>query len=106
MSCHRLPERSFFYQGRQLPVCARCTGLAVGYMAYPLLLLRVVSIGYVPAVVLLLPCALDGITQLLNWRVSNNSLRFITGVLCGIGQAGLLVNIGRTLAHWVLGVGM
>lgn len=106
IGCHRLPERSFFYRGRQLPVCARCTGLALGYLAYPALLLRAFSVSYLVALLLLLPCALDGITQLLNWRRSNNSLRFITGVLCGIGQAGLLVNIGRTLAHWVLGVGM
>ena len=106
MSCHRLPERSFFYRGRQLPVCARCTGLAVGYLAYPFFLLRVVSVGFLVAILLLIPCALDGITQHLNWRVSNNTLRMTTGVLCGIGQAGLLVNIGRTLAHWVLGVGM
>ena len=25
--CHQMPERSFFIDGRQLPVCARCTGL-------------------------------------------------------------------------------
>ena len=25
--CHQLPDRSFFIEGRQLPVCARCTGL-------------------------------------------------------------------------------
>ena len=27
--CHQLPERSFFIDGRQLPVCARCLGLYV-----------------------------------------------------------------------------
>jgi uncharacterized membrane protein len=25
--CHQLPDRSFFLDGQQLPVCARCTGL-------------------------------------------------------------------------------
>jgi uncharacterized membrane protein len=28
--CHRLPERSFFLAGRQLPLCARCTGTFLG----------------------------------------------------------------------------
>ena len=27
--CHQRPERSFFIDGQQLPVCARCTGLYV-----------------------------------------------------------------------------
>ena len=28
--CHRIPERSFFMGGRQLPLCARCTGTFLG----------------------------------------------------------------------------
>lgn len=31
--CHQLPDRSFFLAGRQLPVCARCTGLYLGVAA-------------------------------------------------------------------------
>jgi len=37
--CHQLPERSFFLDGHQLPVCARCTGLylsaGAGLLAWP-----------------------------------------------------------------------
>ena len=28
--CHQLPDRSFHFQGAQLPVCARCLGLYCG----------------------------------------------------------------------------
>jgi uncharacterized membrane protein len=28
--CHQIPERSFYLQGFQLPVCARCLGLYAG----------------------------------------------------------------------------
>ena len=28
--CHQRPERSFFFHGHQLAVCARCTGLYFG----------------------------------------------------------------------------
>jgi uncharacterized membrane protein len=31
--CHQRPERSFFLDGHQLPVCARCTGLYVSATA-------------------------------------------------------------------------
>ena len=36
--CHQLPDRSFFWDGHQFPVCARCTGLylsgAVGLIGW------------------------------------------------------------------------
>ena len=39
--CHQAPERSFFIAGHQFAVCARCTGLYVGFavavITYPLL---------------------------------------------------------------------
>ncbi|HWI19970.1 MAG TPA: DUF2085 domain-containing protein [Vicinamibacterales bacterium] len=31
--CHQKPERSFFIDAHQLPVCARCTGLYLGAAA-------------------------------------------------------------------------
>jgi uncharacterized membrane protein len=31
--CHQKPERSFFWEGQQFPVCARCTGLYISAAA-------------------------------------------------------------------------
>ncbi len=37
------------------------------------------------AIILCIPLVLDGGSQYLNWRISNQVLRLITGILCGIG---------------------
>lgn len=87
--CHRMPERSFFVKGYQLPVCARCTGFYISlilyfiytfyfYVDYNIILL-------IFAILLLIPTAIDGLTQLFEYRESNNVLRLITGLMGGIG---------------------
>ena len=30
--CHQLPQRSFFFDGYQSPLCARCTGMYLGFL--------------------------------------------------------------------------
>ena len=99
--CHRRPERSFFYKGKQFPVCARCTGFYISGIAtiilinlfpipYSLTTLLLGIILLIPCAIdgftqLFEPCAIDGFTQLFEMRESNNTLRFITGILGGIG---------------------
>lgn len=87
--CHRKPERSFFYKGHQFPVCARCTGFYISGIA-TIILLKFIPVPYtlttlLIGIILLIPCAIDGFTQLFEMRESNNILRLITGILGGVG---------------------
>lgn len=80
--CHRLSSRSFFVRNRQFHVCARCTGLITGYVTSPLILL----VSDYASKIFMISCTalvLDGVTQLLGWRKSNNRLRLITGFATG-----------------------
>jgi len=44
MICHQRPDRSFFWDGHQFPVCARCTGLylsaAIGVTGWVVIKMR------------------------------------------------------------------
>ena len=87
--CHRRPERSFFIHGHQFPVCSRCTGFYITIIAYTIYAYYT-PIVYTPqyvllGVILLLPAVVDGVTQAFNLRESNNTLRFVTGFIGGIG---------------------
>lgn len=92
--CHRKPERSFHIKGHQFPVCARCTGFYIALIIY----FTYTYFNYVDynpfilvsAIILLIPTAIDGLTQFFEYRESNNTLRLITGLLGGLGL-GILV---------------
>ena len=87
--CHRLPERTFKIKNYYFPVCSRCTGAYIGMFSY-FIYVYFVFVQYTLPIILLgtlmiLPMALDGFTQFLDLRESNNSLRFFTGLIGGIG---------------------
>lgn len=87
--CHRMPERSFHYKNHQFPVCARCTGFYTGLIVF-LIYNYFFPINYslnllIISIILMIPTAIDGFTQFLGLRESNNNLRFASGVIGGIG---------------------
>ena len=84
LGCHQMPESSFFYKGYQFPLCARCTGLVIGYLM-GILIYFLKIINWEIAILLCIPLVIDGGSQYLKWRMSNQRLRLITGILCGIG---------------------
>jgi uncharacterized membrane protein len=87
--CHRLPDRSFYFKGKKFPICARCTGILVGYFI-AIILLFFYPINIYFSLMLLLPLSLDGGMQYLGFYTSTNPRRFITGILAGIGTIFLL----------------
>jgi len=75
--CHQRQERSFFIKGRQMPLCARCTGILVGLVVFPV---YAAHVSWPVAAVLMGTFAIHSGTQLLGLRASNNRLRFVTGM--------------------------
>ncbi len=99
--CHQLPERSFFGGGVQLPVCARDTGIYVGFAIALLVLWAIdrdrrssevppVGVSLVLGGFILL-MALDGFTSYAGWRPTTNGLRLATGLMTGFAMAAFTV---------------
>lgn len=93
--CHQLPERSFTAGGVLLPVCARDTGIYLGFAA-SFMLIAVFERGRrasePPAVWVLVLAALmigamavDGVTSYMGLRETTNDLRLATGLATGFG---------------------
>jgi len=79
--CHQISSRSFFVDKRQFHICSRCTGIVVGLAISPLIL--IFTNKYEIFLISLSILTIDGVTQLLGFRSSNNSLRFFTGFFTG-----------------------
>jgi len=86
--CHQLASRSFFIFNRQLPLCARCSGVIIGSLfAYALFLFWTP-----PLLLCLVGLAVmftDWLIQRLDIKESTNIRRFITGVIGGYSLATL-----------------
>ena len=87
--CHRLPDRTFCVKGHYFPVCSRCTGLIIGsFSFFPFLYYDYIQYSLnllIFSVLIMFPTFIDGYTQLIGLRESNNILRFFTGLLGGLG---------------------
>jgi uncharacterized membrane protein len=99
--CHRIPERTFNFRGCYFPVCSRCTGLYIGVFLC-LCYLNLCFIDYtinllIISVLMMIPTFLDGITQFIDFRQSNNFLRLLTGLIAGLGLV-IFINTAR----WII----
>lgn len=101
--CHQLPARSFFGGGHQLPVCARDTGIYLGFV----ISLAVISAldrgrhrdrmppAWLLAVGAVLVAVLgwDGVTEYAGLRTTTNVIRLATGLGTGFALALVVVPI-------------
>lgn len=97
--CHQMPERSFFIGRYQLPVCARCTGIIIGYIAAIVISIFDINIKSIICLLFILPIAIDGTIQYLTKYESNNIKRLLTGFLSGLGFITLIMNFVKFLLH-------
>lgn len=100
--CHRRKDRSIVVNGKVFPICARCMMMLIGYVFIIPLLFFSLPISFLAGVLLNVPMLLDGITQAMKKRESNNKLRMITGLLSGLGQSMIIVSVSSLLYQMIL----
>ncbi|HEX7103798.1 MAG TPA: DUF2085 domain-containing protein [Nitrolancea sp.] len=89
--CHQVPDRSFHILGYKMAYCERCFAIYGATLLLGLVYgasrrsMRPATI--LEVVVLNIPMALDGFTQLFGWRESTWELRVITGSLFALAVA-------------------
>lgn len=92
LGCHQRPDRSFFFKGKQFPLCARCTGVLLGQILACILIVWYKPNIYI-CIAFLIIMFIDWYIQYLKIKESTNIRRFITGLLCGYGLFTIYIYI-------------
>lgn len=119
--CHRIPGHSIFVAGRQLPLCARCTGTYLGALAGLIVLLalgrgranRFPPRRFLAVFALFVAVwAADGLNSYLtlfegapHLYEPHNLLRLTTGALLGLALATLILPLFN-LSVWAAGAAL
>lgn len=96
--CHQRPERSFHLWGRQMPVCARCTGIYLGAAVVGILAVvaRIAGTrGFSRASVVALALLPTAATLVYEWTTGvmpSNTIRCAAGVMLGAAVAWLVAD--------------
>lgn len=101
--CNQLPTRCLFIYTSPMAICSRCfflylamfiTGLVIKYGNK--------HVHWKIGLILMIPCIIDGSSQYLGFRLSNNGLRSITGGLAGIGLGLILFPLYFRVAKFIM----
>jgi uncharacterized membrane protein len=97
--CHQMPARSPHLFGVQLPLCWRCTGIAIGSLTFLVWLFakrRLPALWLCVALSLLMP--LDVLQAVITQGNGDNARRLATGTLFGFFAAALALHFFTRLA--------
>jgi len=93
--CAQIPSHSFYIFGHQLGLCARnlsiYSSMFLGSLIFVLSKKSLPGIPWWLWILMILPMALDGLTQMVGLRESTWELRLITGTLFGLGSAWFIL---------------
>lgn len=90
--CHQRADRSFFINNCQFPICARCTGVHIGYIIAIIL----TFFCHPPIWFCIAFCGImfiDWLVQFLKIKESNNIRRLVTGIIGGYGLLSFEINV-------------
>ena len=103
--CVQVPSHCLWIFGSNMAICSRCLGIYSAFLLTGLWILlkkdlrfRMGRVGFL----LLTPMFIDGYTQFLMLRQSNNLLRLVTGILAGTGGALIYFSIYLRGTGWFL----
>jgi len=90
MVCAQIPSHSFYIFGHQLGMCERnfsiYASMFIGSLIFVLSKKRIPGIPWWIWILMILPMAIDGTTQMFGLRESTWELRVLTGTLFGLGN--------------------
>ncbi|MBE3558059.1 MAG: DUF2085 domain-containing protein [Ktedonobacteraceae bacterium] len=88
--CAQIPSHSYYILGHQFGLCERnfaiYSSMFAGSLIFTLSKKRLPGLPWWIWILLMLPMAWDGFTQMFGWRESDWILRTVTGVLFGFGN--------------------
>jgi len=102
--CNQLSTRCLFVYTSPMALCSRCFFIYLTMFATGLifLLTRKKRIYWKTGLILMIPCILDGSSQYLGFRMSNNVWRSITGGLAGAGIGLIFFPLYFRLVNFIL----
>ena len=95
--CHQAGERSFIYKNKPFPVCARCTGVFVGYAVAIISFHVNINFSLSALIFGCFVTFIDWYLQKTELLPSTNRRRLITGIIGGFSLMSLYIKAAIAL---------